>query len=146
MGKFLKAEPLTKEQRKFFIHNRYIEYDFEKDNGEIGVAEYYECRILKESDDDMYKGRKSTTYPLMYGNSLILRVIAPEDVFMDEESQYCISRDSVPFYHVSVTLANGGYSTTDLWTANLMDAVNYYDKLEKFFQLTPKPAILDTDK
>lgn len=141
MGFITKKENLSDDQRKFFIHNRYVEYEFKMDNGEIGVAEYYECRELKKSDDDMYEGRKSNTYPLMYGNGLILRMIQPEDVFMDEKHNWCISREEVPFFHVDVTLANAGSSVTDLWTDNLMEAVDYFDKLEKFFQLTPKPAV-----
>lgn len=136
-----KKIPLTKEQRKMYVKERYVEYPVKLEDGKEGIAESYSARILKESNDDMYEGRKSSTYPLMYGNGLTLTLIGPDDVFMDENHNYCISQESVPFFHVNVTLSNAGFGVTDLWTDNLMEAVDYYDKLEKFFQLTPKPGV-----
>lgn len=133
--------PLSDEQRKMYVKERYVEYPVKLEDGKEGIAEAYEARILKQSDDDMYKNRHSSTYPLMYGNGLCLTIIGPDDVFMDERHEYCISRENVPFYHVDVTLSNAGYGVTDLWTDNLLEAIDYYDKLEKFFQLTPKPAV-----
>lgn len=136
-----KKIPLTKEQRKMYLKDRYVEYPVKDKEGKDRIAEAYSAKILKQSDDDLYKNRHSSTYPLMYGNGLCLTLIGPEDVFMDESYNYCISQENVPFYHVDVTLSNSGFTTTDLWTDNLLEAIDYYDKLEKFFQLTPKPAV-----
>ena len=136
-----KKLPLTKEQRKIYVKDRYVEYTVKDEQGKDRVAESYPARILKQSDDDMYEHRHSSTYPLMYGNGLCLTLIGPDDVFMDEHHDYCISQELVPFYHVDVTLSNAGFGVTDLWTDDLVEAIDYYDKLEKFFHLTPKPAV-----
>lgn len=136
-----KKEELTREQRKFFLKSRYIEYSFKDKNGEERVAEYFESLTLKSSDDSMYEGRKSNKPALMYGNSVELIQIAPDDVFADEHHNYCINRENKIFYHVWVMLGNRGFYDTDLWTTNFLEAIEYFSKLENFFELTPKPAV-----
>lgn len=136
-----KKEELNKEQRKFFLKNRYVEYPFKDENGEERVAEYYECLTLKSSDDSMYEGRKSNKPALMYENSVELIQIAPDDVFADEHYNYCINREDKIFYYVRVMLGSRGFYDTDLWTTNFLEAIEYFSKLENFFELTPKPAV-----
>jgi hypothetical protein len=133
-----KKIPLTKEQRKMYIKEKYVEYPIKDKEGKDIIAEAYSSRILKRSNDEMNKNINSIK--LMYGNGLCLTLIGPDDVFKDEKFEYCISKEEVPFYHVDVFLANAGFTVTDLWTDNLLEAIDYYDKLEKFFQLNPIPA------
>lgn len=133
-----KKIPLTEEQRKMYVKEKYIEYPIKDEEGKDRVAEAYSSRILKRSNDD--KNKNINSIKLMYGNSLCLTLIGPDDVFQDEKFKYCISKEEVPFYHVDVFLANAGFTVTDLWTDNLLEAIDYYDKLEKFFQLNPLPA------
>lgn len=133
-----KKIPLTEEQRKMYVKEKYIEYPIKDEKGKDRVAEAYSSRILKRSNDDRNKNINSIK--LMYGNGLCLTLIGPDDVFQDEKFKYCISKEEVPFYHVDVFLANAGFTVTDLWTDNLLEAIDYYDKLEKFFQLNPIPA------
>lgn len=133
-----KKIPLTKEQRKMYIKEKYVEYPIKDKEGKDIIVEAYSSRILKRSNDEMNKNINSIK--LMYGNGLCLTLIGPDDVFKDEKFEYCISKEEVPFYHVDVFLANEGFVATDLWTDNLLEAIDYYDKLEKFFQLNPLPA------
>ena len=133
-----KKIPLTKEQRKMYIKEKYVEYPIKDKEGKDIIAEAYSSRILKRSNDEMNKNINSIK--LMYGNGLCLTLIGPDDVFKDEKFEYCISKEEVPFYHVDVFLANAGFVATDLWTDNLLEAIDYYDKLEKFFQLNPLSA------
>lgn len=135
-----KKIPLTKEQRKMYIKEKYVEYPIKDEEGKDRIEEAYSSRILKRSDDDMNSSKNIFSTKLMYGNSLCLTLIGPDDVFKDEKFDYCISKEEVPFYHVDVILANAGFTVTDLWTDNLLEAIDYYDKLEKFFQLNPIPA------
>jgi len=133
-----KKVPLTKEQRKMYIKEKYVEYPIKDEEGKDRIAEAYSSRILKRSNDEQNKNINNVK--LMYGNGLCLTIIGPDDVFQDEKFEYCISKEEVPFYHVDVFLANEGFTVTDLWTDNLLEAIDYYDKLEKFFQLNPLPA------
>lgn len=135
-----KKIPLTKEQRKMYIKEKYVEYPIKDEEGKDRVAEAYPSRILKRSNDDMNSSKNIFSTKLMYGNGLCLTLIGPDDVFKDEKFEYCISQEEVPFYHVDVFLANAGFTVTDLWTDNLLEAIDYYDKLEKFFLLNPIPA------
>lgn len=128
----VKGTELTKEQRVQFNKEHYVDCTIPKHD------DYYGAEIIRYSSDDLTEARECIKHysPLLRGNSVTLTQILPESIFHRNGGMF-ISNETQPVYYVQVFLANTSCEVNNICTFDLVEAIDYCDKLEKFFHLNP---------
>lgn len=129
----IKKVKLSDEERKQFIREGFVP------NPEPKQEDFWGAQIIKSSDDSEYEKRIKKNTPLMRGNGITMIQIGPDQIF-HSGIDYYRSLEKLPIYYVQVYLANVGYPSNDLFTTQIEVAIDYYEKLEKFFEMNPIPT------